>query len=216
MLSHPWLLGARRTLHRFFVHVQAGFGLIGEALAASVARGSHGPPGGDVTACSGHPGCRTGQSGLHLGLCCSLGLGRWAGRPMRMLAELGGGAALLAQWGVRVGGALAVGRELRRGLGVTLVVVLLLLLVAGQAEEEAQDGFQIPVADLLCRQTLDVDSFGCQESETGIYVLNHLRATLWAAIDVANLLIGNDLYDLGQQHAVRHVRLQVLDEPLVS
>lgn len=94
--------------------------------------------------------------------------------------------------------------------------LLLLLFVAGQAEEEAEDGFQISIPNLLRRQTLNVDSFGCQETEAGIDVLNHLRTALGTAIDIIDLLIGYDLDDLGQQHSIRDVRLQVLDQTLVS
>lgn len=79
--------------------------------------------------------------GLHLSLCCFLGCkGR---RPMRRVAELGWCAALLAQWSVCTLG-LGVGWE--RGLGV--LPLGLLLFVAGQAEEEAKDGFQITIPNL--------------------------------------------------------------------
>jgi len=60
---------------------------------------------------------------------------------MRRLAELCWGAALLAQ-----GRVCAMG--LCRGLGVLSLGLLLLLFVAGQAEEEAEDGFQIPIPNL--------------------------------------------------------------------
>lgn len=36
----------------------------------------------------------------------------------------------------------------RLGLRLGLLLLLLLLLEAGQAEEEAEDGFQIPIPDL--------------------------------------------------------------------
>lgn len=132
---------------------------------------------------------------------------------MRRVAELGRGAALVAQGRVS---ALGLGRGREGRLGVLPLDLLLLLFVAGQAEEEAEDGFQIAIPNLFCRQTLDVDSFGCQETEAGIDVLNHLRAALGAAIDVVNLLVGYDLYDLSQQHSIRDVCLQVLDQTLVS
>lgn len=132
---------------------------------------------------------------------------------MRRLAELGRGAALLGQGGMC---ALGLGCGWESWMGILPLSLLLLLFVAGQAEEEAEDGFQIAIADLLCRQTLDVDSFGCQETEAGINVLNHLRTALGTAIDIIDLLIGYDLYDLSQQHSVRDVCLQVLDETLVS
>lgn len=65
---------------------------------------------------------------------------------MRREAELGRGAALLAQGKVR---ALRLGPGWERRLGVLPLGVLLLLLVAGQAEEEAEDGFQIAITNLL-------------------------------------------------------------------
>lgn len=129
---------------------------------------------------------------------------------------MGRGAALLTEGGV---GVLGLGRWWQSGLGVQplgLLLLLLLLFVAGQAEEKAEDGFQIAISNLFCRQTLDVDSFGCQETEAGIDVLNHLRTALGAAIDVVNLLVGYDLYDLSQQHSVCDVCLQILDQTLVS
>lgn len=64
---------------------------------------------------------------------------------MRRLAEEGRGAALLAQGGVC---ALGLGCGLETGLGVLPLSLLLLLFVAGQTEEEAEDGFQIAIADL--------------------------------------------------------------------
>lgn len=81
--------------------------------------------------------------GLHLGLRCFLG---WS--PMRRVAELCRGAALLAQGRVR---ALGLGGGWVEGLGVLplgLLLLLLLLFVAGQAEEEAEDGFQIAIPNL--------------------------------------------------------------------
>lgn len=66
---------------------------------------------------------------------------------MRRVAELGRSAALLAQRRVN---ALGLGVGWERGLGVLpLGLLLLLLFVAGQAEEEAEDGFQITISDLL-------------------------------------------------------------------
>lgn len=72
---------------------------------------------------------------------------------MRRVAELGRGAALLAQGRVCALG-LSGGRE--SGLGVLPLGLLLLLFVAGQAEEEAEDGFQITITDLcgLGRRTM--------------------------------------------------------------
>lgn len=64
---------------------------------------------------------------------------------MRRVAELGRGAALLAQGRVR---ALGLGGGWDRGLGVLPLGLLLLLLVAGQAKEEAEDGFQITIPNL--------------------------------------------------------------------
>lgn len=64
---------------------------------------------------------------------------------MRRVAELGRGAALLAQGRV---GALGLRGGLEGGLGVLPLGLLLLLFVAGQAEEEAEDGFQITIANL--------------------------------------------------------------------
>ncbi|TNN58931.1 hypothetical protein EYF80_030844 [Liparis tanakae] len=64
---------------------------------------------------------------------------------MRREAELGRGAALLAQGGV---GARRLGPGGGGRRGVLPLGVLLLLLVAGQAEEEAEDGFQIAITDL--------------------------------------------------------------------
>lgn len=81
--------------------------------------------------------------GLHLGLRCFLGC---KGRsPMRRVAELGWGTALLAQGRVC---ALGLGSGWKRGLGVLPLSLLLLLFVAGQAEEEAEDGFQITIPNL--------------------------------------------------------------------
>lgn len=65
---------------------------------------------------------------------------------MRRVAELCRGAALLAQGRMRALG-VGDGRE-RGGLGVLPLGLLLLLFVAGQAEEEAEDGFQITIPDL--------------------------------------------------------------------
>lgn len=116
---------------------------------------------------------------------------------MRGEAELCWGAALLAHWGV---GALG---QVRLRVRVLPLGLLLLLLEAGQAEEEAEDGFQITIPDLcvsgrrtvviiiiittqgwgagarltFSRQTLGVDSFGRQEGEAGIDVLNLHRET---------------------------------------
>lgn len=87
-----------------------------------------------------HGGGGPASPGLHLGLrCCCCGgcccfLGGAGRRPMRREAELWWGAAL-GQVRLRV-------RVLPLGL------LLLLLLEAGQAEEEAEDGFQIPIPDL--------------------------------------------------------------------
>lgn len=64
---------------------------------------------------------------------------------MRRVAELGRGAALLAQGRVC---ALGLGGGWERGLGDLLLGLLLLLFVAGQAEEEAEDGFQITIPNL--------------------------------------------------------------------
>lgn len=64
---------------------------------------------------------------------------------MRRVAELCRGAALLAQGRVC---ALGLGSGWKRGLGVLPLSLLLLLFVAGQAEEEAEDGFQITIPDL--------------------------------------------------------------------
>lgn len=64
---------------------------------------------------------------------------------MRRVAELGRGAALLAQGGV---GALGLGGGGIGGLRVLPLGLLLLLFVAGQAEEEAEDGFQITIPNL--------------------------------------------------------------------
>lgn len=64
---------------------------------------------------------------------------------MRRVAELCRGAALMAQGRVR---ALGLGGERERGLGVLPLGLLLLLFVAGQAEEEAEDGFQIAIPNL--------------------------------------------------------------------
>lgn len=87
--------------------------------------------------------CPASSPGLHLGLCCSLGC---KGRsPMRTVTELCGGAALLAQGRVCV---LRLGSGWESGLGVLLLGLLLLLFVAGQAEEEAKDGFQITMSNL--------------------------------------------------------------------
>lgn len=61
---------------------------------------------------------------------------------MRRVAELCRGAALLAQGRVC---ALGLGGGWDGGLPLGL---LLLLLVAGQAEEEAEDGFQITIPNL--------------------------------------------------------------------
>lgn len=88
-------------------------------------------------------------------------------RGDRVAAELGRGAGLLAQGRLR-----ALGLGVKVGLGV--LAVGLLLLVARQAEEEPQNGLQIPIPDLFCRQILYVDSFGCQETEAGINVLNRM------------------------------------------
>lgn len=65
---------------------------------------------------------------------------------MRRVAELGGGAALVTQGRVR---ALGLGAGWETGLGVLPLGLLLLLFVAGQAEEEAEDGFQITIPDFL-------------------------------------------------------------------
>lgn len=62
---------------------------------------------------------------------------------MRRLAELSRGAALVAEGGVT---ALSLCRGGETGLEALLL--LLLLFVAGQAKKEAEDGFQIPIADL--------------------------------------------------------------------
>lgn len=62
----------------------------------------------------------------------------------RVSAELGRGAGLLAQGRMR---GLCLG--LKVGLGV--LAVGLLLLVARQAEEEPQNGLQIPIPDLCVR-----------------------------------------------------------------
>ena len=67
---------------------------------------------------------------------------------MRRVAELCRGAALLAQGRVC---ALGLGSGWKRGLGVLPLSLLLLLFVAGQAEEEAEDGFQIAIPDLCGR-----------------------------------------------------------------
>lgn len=64
---------------------------------------------------------------------------------MRRVAELCRGAALLAQGGVC---ALGLGGRWERRLGVLPLGLLLLLFVPGQAEEEAEDGFQISIPDL--------------------------------------------------------------------
>lgn len=66
---------------------------------------------------------------------------------MRRVAELGRGAALLAQGRVCALG-LGGGGGWERGLGVLPLGLLLLLFVAGQAEEEAEDGFQITITNL--------------------------------------------------------------------
>ncbi len=66
---------------------------------------------------------------------------------MRRVAELCGGAALLAQRGVC---ALGLGGRWERRLRVLSLGLLLLLFVSGQAEEEAEDGFQIAIPN-LCR-----------------------------------------------------------------
>lgn len=88
------------------------------------------------------PASPPASPGLHLGLRCFLG---WS--PMRRVAELCRGAALLAQRRVR---ALGLGGGWVEGLGVLPLGLLLLLLlfVAGQAEEEAEDGFQIAIPNL--------------------------------------------------------------------
>lgn len=62
---------------------------------------------------------------------------------MRRVAELSRGAALLAQGRVCV-----LGGRWERGLGALTLGLLLLLFVAGQAEEEAEDGFQITIPNL--------------------------------------------------------------------
>lgn len=65
---------------------------------------------------------------------------------MQRVAELGRGADLLTQWRVC---ALGLGSKWEGGLGVLpLGLLLLLLFVAGQAEEEAKDGFQIAIPNL--------------------------------------------------------------------
>lgn len=63
---------------------------------------------------------------------------------MRRVAELSWCAALLAQRSVC---ALGLSTGWDRGLG-GLPLGLLLLFVAGQAEEEAKDGFQITISNL--------------------------------------------------------------------
>lgn len=96
---------------------------------------------------------RPASPGLHLGLrCCFLGCGGGR-RPMRRVAELCWGAALVAQR--RVG---ALGQVQLRVLPLGL---LLLLLEAGQAEEEAEDGFQITIPDL------------CMSGRTAVIIINH-------------------------------------------
>lgn len=72
---------------------------------------------------------------------------------MRSVAELCRGAALVAQR--RVG---ALGQVRLRVLPLGL---LLLLLEAGQAEEEAEDGFQITIPDL------------CVSGRTAVIIINH-------------------------------------------
>lgn len=64
---------------------------------------------------------------------------------MQRVAELGRGADLLTQWRVY---ALGLGSKWEGGLGVLPLGLLLLLFVAGQAEEEAKDGFQIAIPNL--------------------------------------------------------------------
>lgn len=61
---------------------------------------------------------------------------------MQRVAELGRGADLLTQC------ALGLGSKWEGGLGVLPLGLLLLLFVAGQAEEEAKDGFQIAIPNL--------------------------------------------------------------------
>lgn len=65
------------------------------------------------------------------------------------------------------GCAAVLGQGRVRGLSL-----LLLLLEPRQAEEQAEDGLQITIPDLFCRQALDVDSFGCEETEAGVDVLD--------------------------------------------
>lgn len=74
---------------------------------------------------------------------------------MRSVAELCRGAALVAQR--RVG---ALGQVWLRVLPLGLLL-LLLLLEAGQAEEEAEDGFQITIPDL------------CVSGRTVVIIINH-------------------------------------------
>lgn len=88
------------------------------------------------------PASPRASPGLHLGLRCFLG---WS--PMRRVAELCRGAALLAQRRVCALGLSSGWVEGLRVLPLGLLL-LLLLFVAGQAEEEAEDGFQIAIPNL--------------------------------------------------------------------
>lgn len=109
------------------------------------------------------PASLRASPGLHLGLRCFLG---WS--PMRRVAELCRGAALLAQRRVR---ALGLGSGWVEGLGVLplgLLLLLLLLFVAGQAEEEAEDGFQIAIPNLCGSAKIKISLSWCTPfSSTG-------------------------------------------------
>lgn len=75
---------------------------------------------------------------------------------MRRRAELCRSAALLAQGRV---GVLALCRRRESRLGILPLSLLLLLFVAGQAEEEAEDGFQIAIPDLCGISDINAQQF---------------------------------------------------------
>lgn len=84
---------------------------------------------------------------------------------MRRLAEMSRGTALVAEGGVTA-------LRLCCGGETGLQVLLLLLFVAGQAEKEAEDGFQIPIAD-LCRGKWRYKENKSKVSDKSVTALSH-------------------------------------------
>lgn len=101
--------------------------------------------------------------------------------------------------------------ELHQAL-IVLLLLLLLLFVPGQDEEQAQDTLQVAITDLFCRKPLYIHSSGIKETEAGIHILDHLRLTSWASIDVFHFLICYDLNDLRQQYSISDVLTEIFNQ----